>query len=328
MTSTVWNVSDVSSHIALSNTDHTATSGSGSGNEGVRATVSHSTGKWYIEFSNISLLYGGIIGFAAAGDALGSSGQAGVTAGSPGYLQVGGSDYGPYGNANGTVLSFAVDFTNNQIWTRTNGGNWNGSGTADPATNTGGQSISSLTTPLFPYAWLQFNPDTVDINGGDSTFSYTAPTGFNPWNGIAGVTGTWASTEAADAMAFIGYPGTFGLIGQLAATEAPDVLAALGYILTTGTLVGSEYQDRFSAYGYLPVYGPWTSTEAPDIFAAAGVGLGRNGTWASTEAPDIFAALGVGPVLGPLAATDPQDRFQAIGAGVTQVRPRRKLFVT
>jgi hypothetical protein len=332
MTNTVWNSGDITAHIALSDTDHTATSGSGSGNEGVRATVSHSTGKWFLEYSNISFPYGARLGFAAAGDTLGGNGQFALDASGITH-QPDSSSFSDFGGVNptGHIIDFAVDLDNSSFWIRYDGGNWNGSGTANPSTNTGGHSLSTLVTPIFPYVWLQFNPCTTTIDGGDypsPTFAYPAPSGFNPWDGIAGETGTLAATDPTDTMVFIGYPGAFGIIGQVEAVETADAFNALGNIPSFGPMVARETADVFNAFGYKPTLGPLTATEAQDIFLALGVGLGVNGTLTVTEAPDVFAVIGVTPVLGPLAATDAQDRFSALGAGVTQVRPRRTFFTT
>ncbi len=48
------------------------------------------------------------------------------------------------GFASGDLLSMAIDFAANLIWFRKNGGQWNASGTANPATGAGGFSIASL----------------------------------------------------------------------------------------------------------------------------------------------------------------------------------------
>jgi hypothetical protein len=331
MTNTVWNTGDSTAHIATSDTDHTATSGSGSGNEGIRATVSHATGKWFIEFTNVSYLYGGWLGFAAASDTLGGTGQFGIDSGGNSHFTSGSSSGDPGSNPTGHVVDFAIDLDNSLMWSRYDGGNWNGSGTADPATGAGGHSISGFTGPVFPYAWLQFNPDTVTIDGGDypsPTFIHPAPSGFTPWNGISGVSGTWASTEAADIFAAIGYPGYPGIDGQLVATEATDVFSATGLIVPTGVWASTEHPDQFSAYGYMVTTGTMAVTEHPDTFAATGFGQGIDGAWASTEIPDHFAAVGFQPISGTFIVTEAPDRFSALGEGVTQVRRRRPFFVT
>lgn len=144
----------------------------------------------------------------------------------------------------------------------------------------------------------------------------------------SGISGTWATTEAMDTFAATGYPGFYGQTGYLNTTEAQDVFAAAGYPAIAGTLTVTEAPDVFSAYGRQPIQGPWHTTEAPDVFAAVGLGRGEDGVWHTTEAPDIFAAMGNAPVTGTFVITELPDRFRAIGAGVTQVRRRRRFFVT
>jgi hypothetical protein len=330
MTNTVWNSGDSTAHIALSDTDHTATSGSGSGNEGIRGNVSRGTsGKWYIEFTGIVTPYGGEIGFAAASDTLGGNGQFGIN--TSGYIFSGGTDYGPLTAISGHVLDFAVDFDNNELWVREDGGNWNGSGTADPATNTGGISIAGYTGPVFPYAWLQFNPCSVTVDGGDypsPTFLYPAPAGFSAWNGSSYPTGTWASTDVPDSFSAVGYSGAPGVVVNLQATEATDTFAATVLLSNLMTMAVFESADVFSAYAFQELSGVWTPTEAKDAFAAAGLGWGTNGIWASTEATDIMVASAAVPVTGTWASTEPTDRCSIFGEGVSQVRRRRPIIIT
>jgi hypothetical protein len=77
----------------------------------------------------------------------------------------------------------AVDFGNKTGWFTTDGtggGNWNGSPTANPATNTGGIDISAV----FP-ASAAFLVYTSNASGSsasiNSTFVYSVPSGFSPW---------------------------------------------------------------------------------------------------------------------------------------------------
>jgi hypothetical protein len=46
---------------------------------------------------------------------------------------------------NGSIVDLAIDNVNKTMWIRVNGGMWNKSSTADPGSNTGGKSYSSLT---------------------------------------------------------------------------------------------------------------------------------------------------------------------------------------
>jgi len=82
----------------------------------------------------------------------------------------------------GSVISFAIDYANKNIWVRVNGGNWNGNVSADPATNTGGLSIATFLRDygggISPGFGLYYTNDAMTMNFGDSAFAYTVPSGF------------------------------------------------------------------------------------------------------------------------------------------------------
>ena len=126
--------------------------------------------------------------------------------------------------------------------------------TANPTDRTGGFNISLVTvgSGLFPYVWLQNNPASVTLDGGDypsPTFPYAPPSGYNPWDGPRAPSGTWASTEATDVFAAIGYPGAPGVVGDWASTEATDIAAFVVATGVVGTFVTSESPDIFLALG-------------------------------------------------------------------------------
>jgi hypothetical protein len=91
-------------------------------------------------------------------------------------------------SVSGDIVCVAVDTANKRIWFRRNAGNWNNSGTANPATNTGGFDITYLGSPIFALATTQgFTTPSITANFGASAFSFTIPSGFNPvasatWN--------------------------------------------------------------------------------------------------------------------------------------------------
>lgn len=327
MPNTVWNSADKTGSITLSNTDHTA-SATGGGNLGVRATIPHSVGKWFISYSDILNAGGsGRVGFGTLADTLGAGGQFGIDPGGNVHDPAGGTHADMGGSPDGHVVDFAVDLDNAKYWLRYDGGNWNGGLNGDPVAGTGSYSLAGLTTPIYPFVWLQNNPGSCTLDGGDypsPTFPYPPPSNFIPWNGG----NIWASTEAPDTFAAIGYPGAFGIIGFVNASEAPDVFAAAGYQPVSGPMISFETPDHFSAFAFQPLTGVWVSTEAKDIFHATGIGQGEDGVWVSTEAPDIFAATGIVPIVGTFETTEAPDRFFAIGAGVIRVRRRRIFYVT
>lgn len=186
---TTWSTSDKAAGITLSSGNHVATSASG--NNTVRGTTSHAlAGKFYLEYPANTVTAGsGCIGFADATKNLTNNALDGMV----GISVTGGWNIGSGGglgsSPNGKHVSFAIDFDNNRVWARYDGGLWNGSGTADPATNVGGiDLLTMVTTPLpppvpalFPAVFIQ-NSGSNTLNAGDSAFTYTAPDGFVPWD--------------------------------------------------------------------------------------------------------------------------------------------------
>lgn len=86
----------------------------------------------------------------------------------------------------GDVVDTAVNFGTGTvgselIWFRVNGGNWNNSGTANPATNTGGISISSLIYGPY-YAYVCPGNSAANTswtsNFGATSYPHAAPAGF------------------------------------------------------------------------------------------------------------------------------------------------------
>ncbi|TPI10275.1 hypothetical protein [Mesorhizobium sp. B4-1-1] len=83
------------------------------------------------------------------------------------------------GTTDGDVWSAAIDLDNAMVWFRQNGGNWNGSGTANPATNTGGIKLHNmLGMAVSPFWGTDKSGDRDTFNFGDSAFTYTVPSGF------------------------------------------------------------------------------------------------------------------------------------------------------
>jgi hypothetical protein len=83
----------------------------------------------------------------------------------------------------GDVIDIALDAGGQLIWIRDNGGNWNGSGTANPATCIGGVSISAITGPYYAAIGIKGGNvgAQVTANFGATAYSFTAPAGFGNW---------------------------------------------------------------------------------------------------------------------------------------------------
>ena len=238
---TTWNPSDKSANVVLSNGNLTAaTTSTNSADQGVRSTTSKSSGKFYFEVS-----FPGPAPF-------GADTGAGLTIASTILTSVGSSvansiiAYGPTGNiyyngsntsisigaaAIGDVAGFALDLANQRVWVRRNGGNWNNSGTANPAANVGGINISAVFTSNAAYALYCCNSNNASgpytTNFGATTFAFAAPSGFSGWDPLA--------TPPVE------------LAGDLA--PVVSFTAALGTIVSlTGNLGGPSSYGRFN-YG-------------------------------------------------------------------------------
>ncbi|MEY9295773.1 hypothetical protein ABIF21_000151 [Bradyrhizobium elkanii] len=84
-------------------------------------------------------------------------------------------------NAPGTVIRNAYDAGNKKFWQAVNGGLWEGSGTADPTTNTGGRTQTNATMqPLVAFATNGAPQigDNYTANFGATAFAYAVPFGF------------------------------------------------------------------------------------------------------------------------------------------------------
>jgi len=186
-----WNPADTyAPYTTFSSGNLTLTKNTGSFFAGTRAVGSASTGKYYWEVHMDVLV--GQIGLGIANAAANLPGYAGNDNNEIGW------SVGPAGGGNiffnnafkGTVSSavtgdtccVAWDGGNKKIWFRTNGGNWNNSGSDNPATNTGGTDISTLNAgPYFAGIVMETLNDAATANFGATAFAQTMPSGFTRW---------------------------------------------------------------------------------------------------------------------------------------------------
>ncbi len=224
-----WNPADLTS-VTLSGNNLIATANSGT--SGVRAYIGLSSGKYYWEETwNVINGSGTEIGVATAAATLngnGIAGQAVVTNAktASGEIWVNGVDSTKSLGIQsaGNVIGIAIDITGGLIWFRNApSGNWNGSGTADPATGVGGISISSLATPLYPLAGFTFANDKITANFGATAFTGAVPAGFVAgWFQAQGPTGNTGPTGAQGAASTVtgptGYSGATGFTGNTGPT--------------------------------------------------------------------------------------------------------------
>jgi len=160
---------------------------------GARSTATKTTGKYYFEFTG--------------GGNPSTQGQVGLIRSTSAYGDTGGGSngcfwfitFGPgyiYSNNGAATVNMAVSTTPSDriccaidldarlVWFRKNGGNWNNSGTANPATGIGGLAVQA-TIALAPFVYFDVaagtTSDTCTINLGATAFAQTAPAGFGNW---------------------------------------------------------------------------------------------------------------------------------------------------
>jgi hypothetical protein len=155
------------------------------------------------------------------------------------------------GATTGNTLGVAVDLTNQLIWFYSNksGANrWNASGTANPATGTGGWSISSLSGAVFP-SFSAYEHDSsasyVANFNGIATFVFAVPSGFATWE--------TAPAGEANGQASVSGVGLGGMLGVGTANGQASVLGVgIQAVVATGVANG---QASVSGIGLSPGIG-------------------------------------------------------------------------
>lgn len=182
---TTWNPSDKSAGITLSAGNLTYT-----GNGAARSTNPLSAGKayWEVLINQDSSEAGSSwnLGFAdgvSAFSTIQSTGVINLVLLVNGNIANGSGASVGASIANGNTLCIAVDFGAKKAWFRKNGGNWNNSGTNDPATGVGGVSFGP-SGPYYAVAASSNGATSYTANFGASTFSFTKPSGFTSWDGL------------------------------------------------------------------------------------------------------------------------------------------------
>lgn len=154
---------------------------------GIRGNIGKSAGKWVFELTAGSGVV--VTGIANSSASLSSyfpnaAGVSAIARSDVGTWQVSSSVIGDFGSAPGeaATYTYAFDFDAELMWVSINGGNWNASGAADPATATGGWDFSSAASgPWFPF----YQDD--DASGSciirTSGLAKAIPSGFSAWEG-------------------------------------------------------------------------------------------------------------------------------------------------
>lgn len=306
--STTFAAGDRQGDLGLSNSDLTATCTNPSSNGWVRSTSSQ-TGRVYVEFTIITATNTEIgIAHSAA-----SVSFPGADTNSFGIFNNG---YGALNNTypdwktpftGGSVVSMAYDTVNRLVWFRVNGGNWNGSPTADPATGVGGFDVSGGYTGTDSKIIVYLSgSDALTANFGASAFAYAVPAGFTSWDVVKSVNGI-ASAFAAGSLTVTkgivttGIPGSAALgspaLGRGYPLDGIAPTSAVGLIGISGGIIPDGIGGSISFGGLeFTQYINLTGAENASLFGepAFSVELDQN-----VELDGILSAIAFGePVLG------------------------------
>lgn len=304
---------DAGGVVTLSNGDLTATKTGGTATWQTVRSVSgayRSTGKHYFEVQSTGLhatLSEVAVGLAdaattVAGLALGdsASGTIGLRA-STGEILLNGSAQATLGDWRGDAspVQVAVDLGADLAWFRRSGGNWNASGTADPATGAGGIDISGLASSLCPSVSVRRagTADNATVNYGATAFNGTVPSGYSAWDTDPLVTGTGAATLGITGAG----SGAHGVAGTASATLA--ITASGSGTFTNPPVTGAGAASltlTASGTGATGVAGQGSATLALGASASGGHGVAGQGaatldlTGSGTGTVALAAVTGTG----------------------------------
>jgi hypothetical protein len=178
-----------SAGVVMSNGNLTATHGTTGNGVGVASTMFLGSGKFYFEDK---LLVAPSVLSQTAGIILSTGTFFEMAGGGPNNTSVicGGGNSAIFSNnvntgkllgatVVGDVFGFAIDMTARLGWIRRNNGNWNGDAAANPATGTGGVTISAGNfAPAVSFSNTSAT-DAWTVNFGQAAFAFTAPSGFS-----------------------------------------------------------------------------------------------------------------------------------------------------
>jgi hypothetical protein len=261
-------------NVTLSNGNLTATGTSGSNGFGARVAdaSAKTTGKYYFE-ATTGQHFSSWVGVAVAGTSYISL-QGSVAANGAfttiwdGTMLVNGSNMGAIGG--GSPYGVAVDLDNRKIWFRiAPSGNWNNSGTANPATNTGGWTLmAGSIVPYFPMASIG---DVITANFGATAFSGTVPSGFTAgWansvpTAVAPAAGAnYILRVAGDVIVYVN--GTLNMGSSAAGTITVSTEAA-AFLARTSGLDGTHIVAYATLIDGLVADGIWTKLDMLHIYA-------------------------------------------------------------
>jgi hypothetical protein len=140
-------------------------------NESGTVPFGATSGKYYMEFTSVTLGNRQQIMVFSRDDFRGDTSGGAVTSSSDG----GGNATGRDSWTSGDVIGIAVDLDNSKVFFAKNN---NYFGSSNPATNTGGDSLSKLTGVGVRHDSGGTNTTTIRFNGGQLAFTHSPPSGF------------------------------------------------------------------------------------------------------------------------------------------------------
>jgi len=220
-----YNPSDKSAAITLSNGNQTATKDGVDAYASVRATLAAPSGAK--SFGSVTIdavglgVFVGLANSTASLSAFVGSDANGVAYQSTGDVYINGSAVAAYASyTTGSVIDWAYNDALELLWVRKDGGNWNNSGSADPATDTGGLSTAATNAgPYYP-AFSGRASTAATANFGATTFPHAAPAGYAGLDATGAVSRTLAAITTASA-------GVTTINGALAKTLPAITLSAV-----------------------------------------------------------------------------------------------------
>jgi hypothetical protein len=181
--------------VTLSGGDLVATNtGTSAVNQGAHVNFSpgKTSGKWYVEiaFTTITSGSGSNLGVGLGTTTsnysqMGASALTGNMCYQSGNLWANNASTGVSlgARSSGDVIAIAIDLDNRKIWFKkvnATAGNWNNNGSADPATNVGGQTIPAGT--MVPFCTFGGTSGAINnvttLNAGATAFTGSVPSGF------------------------------------------------------------------------------------------------------------------------------------------------------
>jgi hypothetical protein len=257
---TAWNTADGTGSITYSGSNLIVTS-SAAGSKGTRGADPQTSGKYYFE-CKLTVQASGSTACGVGSDyawptTVGSNGNYAAVCYKGGSCWIGGSTPGGVGATLGTsdVIGLAVDLDNKKFWARKNASNWNNNGSADPATNVGGFTLtipstatlnvgaSNLALPVYPIAVMASSGDQVTANFGATSFAQSVPSGF---------TSGWPTSTISTTGFYANASITATISGLTASTTAGSTAASGNYNRSTGKyyIEWSVGRQSGSTYGF------------------------------------------------------------------------------